>query len=76
MAGETKPTAAAEASLVECTVARGRTVVLDTKAYNPGDTLKLPAEEAQRLTGLGYLVDTSVVAAPAVIEGPQVTQTA
>lgn len=72
---------AASDDLVEATVAPGRTVHVDTRK-GPGETVRLPADEIERLIALGFLVDPAApapVAAPvagpttAPADGPSVT---
>lgn len=51
-----------EASVAEAVVAHGRTVMgVDGKRYGPGETVELPADEVETLTGLGFLVDGDAV---------------
>lgn len=61
----------AGASVVEAVVARGRTVVgVDKKPHRAGETVKVPATEAEALTRLGFLVDGDVAEKPQV--GPHI----
>jgi|GEM_PF-1030003 len=63
---------AAGASVVEAVVAHGRTVVgVNGKRVGPGDTVKVPKNEVESLTTLGFLTDGDVIEKPQT--GPHIS---
>lgn len=65
-----KTEAARAKPTIKAAVARGRTIVVDGMRQGPGVLVELPADEANRLMGLGFLSNPY---APAVVpsQGPQ-----
>ncbi len=60
------------ASVVEAVVAHGRTVVgVNGKRVGPGETVKVPKDEVESLTRLGFLTDGDVIEKPQT--GPHVS---
>lgn len=59
-------------SIVEVVVAHGRTVVgVNGKSVGPGDTVKVPKDEVESLTKLGFLADGDMAEKPQA--GPHVS---
>lgn len=59
-------------SVVEAVVAHGRTVVgVNGKKVGPGDTVKVPKDEVELLTKLGFLADGNAIEKPQT--GPHVS---